>query len=949
MYSHLGGKLKRALLVIVLLVSFMQNAAADLFSPDRPVLVAETEFFTIIFTAESALAAHYLAGFADEEYREIAGLLDTIPRFRIPVVITPDSEELNGYFTEFPYLRIVMYQAPTDPDSMIGSYKDDLRKLFRHELTHAVSLTIRTRFEDMIAAVFGAPMSLSTYLAPMNFVEGVTVSLESLDGHGRATDPLAGAMIRQDLLEGINRTFTETAGAWDTYPGRTLYYIYGGYFSRYLQDRWGMAKYAELWKTFGAAALLRGLDDFLWVDGHMKKIYGVDLTEAWNDFLASMMPKTAVYMDSGILSTTSGISALAAFKDNLLYADSSRGAVFSYDTAKGTEKQLFRAGAWVSRLDASIDGLKVLVSTLRYEGDFPKLAIMEWDSATGRIVAVPAEKLRDAVYLRGDGPGTGAIIGVSTDGYETSLTLVQGGATTVLVRGSERINWTSPVSSADGTAIYALARIDGTAAVIRLDLEWTGSGSGAVCTVAKAWKLDVPPEISWIRYLSIDDEGVLRFSWDDSLLYRLAELDGNELSYQNIPISGGVHQALGIDGSVYHLGRFSDGTAVCGYPADRAALEYLQSETSWIDAPELLVTDSVYRSMPEMDTKQYNAARWLLPRFWLPNASLDEGGLVSAGAVLYLADPLERFTATIEADWDFRANAVDLAVSAVWSRFRVPLNIDVQDMFYAPLSGDTTRVSAAGLGIGDSYQYFNGGTLAWSADAYMTGYASVAAGSPAYTPWTSFFSSLETAIGWSDTISPLHDAEARKGYEATILSHLDWYPGLEYPQLGFEAGVNGYLETGAIAMQLFGAAAATGGIAYGPVGRSTENSYSFYASYPFWSEFASGESGPLYVEGEASFRMLGLEIQRGIGAFHVNRLSLRTGVRGYATINPSSSIWPSDYGWSGYGRATLTWTPAIGVWATLHPSSYVELWYRPDIEDTLIRTYGLTYMLVASY
>ncbi len=930
-------------------VFLLQTAAGDLFSPDRPVRVLETEYFILVFTPESASAAEYLASFADDEYRKIAALLDTVPRFHIPVVITPDSEELNGYFTEYPYLRIVMYQSPTDPDSMTGSFADDLRKLFRHELTHAVSLTIRSRFEDVIAGVFGAPMSLSTYLAPMNFVEGVTVSLESIDGHGRAADPLAGAMIRQDLLEGINRSFNETAGAWDIYPGRNLYYIYGGYFSRYLQERWGMAKYSELWKTFGAASLLRGLDDFLWVDGHMKKIYGVNLNDAWKDFLASMMPKKAVYMDAGIVSTSSGISTLAASRKNLLYADIFRKAVFSYDTATGKEHRLFQAGSWVSRLDASMDNKKVLVSTVRYEGEFPKLAIKEWNSETGRIVDVQAEKLRDAAYLQGDGPGKGSIIGVAIDGYETNLTLVQDGTATVLARGSERVNWTSPVSSADGTTIYALARIDGKVSVIRLDLEWKANDSGATCTVVKAWRLDAPSSITWIRYLSIDEKGILRFSWDDDLLYRLAELDGDTIHYQSTAISGGVHQPLGISGKVYHLGNFSNGIAVCAYPADREPLGYLESGVQWIEAAELLGTDSVYRSLPLTASGQYNAARWLLPRFWLPNATLDISGIQSAGAMVYMADPLERFTATIGADWDFRAHAIDFDISAVWSRYSIPLTINMYDSFYAPPEGDITRVSGASMGIGDSYSLFNGATFSWSAGTAMAGQSLVAAGSPVYSTWTSFISSTQTTIAWSDTVSPLHDAEARKGYEATILGNLDWDIAPELPELGFEASIAAYIETGAMSMQLFGAVAATGGIAYGPFGRSTENGFTFSASYPYWSEFASGESGPIFVESEASLRILGLEIQRGIGSFHVNRVSLRSGIRAYATVNPASAVWLADTGWSGFGRATLTWTPVVGVWATLHPSSYIEVWYRPDIEVALTRTYGMTYMLLASY
>ena len=56
----------------------------------------ETLWFDLIFTEESTREAQYLAGFADELYGEVAALLGTEPRHRLPVVITPDHEWLNG-------------------------------------------------------------------------------------------------------------------------------------------------------------------------------------------------------------------------------------------------------------------------------------------------------------------------------------------------------------------------------------------------------------------------------------------------------------------------------------------------------------------------------------------------------------------------------------------------------------------------------------------------------------------------------------------------------------------------------------------------------------------------------------------------------------------------------------------------------------------------------------
>ena len=153
--------MERFLLAAAMAVSCTLGAYADLFAPDRPLVVIETEYFSFIFAKESRPAVEYLATFADDEYREIAAMLGTEPGLRLPVVMTPDAESVNGYTSSYPYVRIVLYQAPADPGTALGSFRDDLRSLFRHELTHAVSLSIRSAPENALVAIFGSPLGLS--------------------------------------------------------------------------------------------------------------------------------------------------------------------------------------------------------------------------------------------------------------------------------------------------------------------------------------------------------------------------------------------------------------------------------------------------------------------------------------------------------------------------------------------------------------------------------------------------------------------------------------------------------------------------------------------------------------------------------------------------------------------------------------------------------------------
>lgn len=98
-----------------------------------------------------------------------------------------------------------------------------------------------------------------------------------------------------------------------------------------------------------------------------------------------------------------------------------------------------------------------------------------------------------------------------------------------------------------------------------------------------------------------------------------------------------------------------------------------------------------------------------------------------------------------------------------------------------------------------------------------------------------------------------------------------------------------------------------------------------------------------------SIRLLSVELQRGIAAFYANRLSVHSGGRASISSGPTWSDDISGYAYSLFGRATLTWTPVIGALAAIHPSSYLEVWFRPDLAETSQPPLGLTLMLLAAY
>ncbi|OJF77623.1 MAG: hypothetical protein BKP49_01200 [Treponema sp. CETP13] len=246
--------------------------------------VIKTEHFDFIYSLESEYSAQTLANVAEAYYREITEKL-SVPDMdlHIPVTITPESDSLNGYFTPFPYNRIVMYDTVASAGSL-QVFSNTLCSVFYHELTHAVSLNIRSSFWSGMATVFGDILSPSLLInCTTNFTEGVTVSFESANGEGRLNNAFSTQIIKQAKIEGKFPSLYDVTGARDTYPSGKLPYIFGGAFSKYLQETYGIQKYADFWEECGRLHLYT-IDS-----GILRRVYNKTGTELWNDFYESIV------------------------------------------------------------------------------------------------------------------------------------------------------------------------------------------------------------------------------------------------------------------------------------------------------------------------------------------------------------------------------------------------------------------------------------------------------------------------------------------------------------------------------------------------------------------------------------------------------------------------------------------------------------------------------------
>ncbi len=285
-----------------------------------------TVYFDIIYPPSCEASAKKLALNADDMYLEICSVLKTESYQRFPVTLTNQVESLNAYFTSYPNNRIVLYDTPSDEN--LDMFGDTLLSVFYHELTHAVTLNIKSPTFRILSTLFTQVLTPANLTLTSFWTEGAAVLMESRKGEGRLNDPFALLLAYEAKAEGKKISWRDVTGARDTFPGGNDAYIFGAMFSQYLVDKYGEEKYAEFWRNAGSKLPIS------FVAGIFEDTYGQLITTEWNLFLetletASKNPDTtSSRFEADTYRGKMRLTAMDSVGNTLVYADSSRSAVF---------------------------------------------------------------------------------------------------------------------------------------------------------------------------------------------------------------------------------------------------------------------------------------------------------------------------------------------------------------------------------------------------------------------------------------------------------------------------------------------------------------------------------------------------------------------------------------------------------------------------------------------
>lgn len=367
----------------------------------KKLSVIKTEYFDFIFPEASEPTAKHLAQHADTIYEKASLFLNTKPTMRLPVVVTPETDALNAYFSPFPYNRIVVYD--TVPPESLAVFSDALLSVFYHEVIHAISLNMKSPNWDNKSGVYTDILSPFMILnMPPSFSEGTAVLAESMDGKGRLNSAYAVHVIRQAKIEDKFPDWRDIAGSYDLYTDGSLPYIFGGAFSNYLYQKYGMEKFADFWNQCSNF-------HFTVYPGAFKKVYKLSLDEVWQEFEDSIyVPPLALHpqplfsQESPFWRDTSSGAYLylnlTSSPEGIAWQDGFSGTVrfLPHDSEKQKIKTLY-ATDLTGRLHFSRDG-KYLVSSGFTEGKKAKNTVRVYDMEHKKFI-LTQKGLRDGMIL----------------------------------------------------------------------------------------------------------------------------------------------------------------------------------------------------------------------------------------------------------------------------------------------------------------------------------------------------------------------------------------------------------------------------------------------------------------------------------------------------------------------------------------------------------------------
>ena len=710
-----------------MLICIAVTANAQLFPAFTTFRVIRTEKFDIIFPRESESSARFLAIYADSIYDELSSLFGINVPGRITVTFAPHTDLFNGYYNPITGPHIVLFDTAMDVEWT--TFENNLKGLFIHELVHAITMNTRGPFHRVLHRIFGNWSTPAFWNAPAFMVEGTAISMESrplqggTEGFGRANDPRIRQILRQAIHEGRFHTPFQASGVFDVFGQRFMFYEYGGLFSLWLQQQFGMEKYAELWRAMGSNARF---SFNVYQSGFyriFRNVYGINFLDAWHAFRDSLALNDIEEAPEEIFpvlfrfftENRNSFPAMAAGLNELFILNRTEERIHVYDTRTGDVRTFNTASVFSYDLDVSADGATLLVSGYRVTGGDllsrrGRAVVTEHRTDSGRRTGRVIEGLFNARYFR-DG-----VIGITTELHNNRIVFKDfDGNSEVLFRGNQRLMFSRP-QAVDNERIAFVAVRSGARELMLYNFV-----SGELFRMESS----AGDDEYWHRYIwrymrgLRVSEGKLFFSHNaDDRMYKLAmvDLETMQAVISERDFSGGVFNPVSVNGTVYYRANFFAGDGILRFPETVSSLSGTRIGINLVpvnaedyglvargNRRETENLQAASGNLPVFETRPYFAIRYMNPlNFWLPlpliRLNNDAGFSVDGGGMLtVMTDPTDRHFIIAEVYADIRHRMASGNISWQNTIAGFPITLTLSDTIETNLRNDPFRSTRASL------------------------------------------------------------------------------------------------------------------------------------------------------------------------------------------------------------------------------------------------------------
>ncbi|MDA8100798.1 MAG: BamA/TamA family outer membrane protein [Nitrospiraceae bacterium] len=247
----------------------------------------ETPHFLIHYHQGGEEIAQRAAVLAEDIHSRLAPRLRWEPKDRTQLVLIDSTDFANGSAFPIPYNAVTVFltQPLGEPGVGLSSYDDWLRMVITHEYTHILQLDQTRGGPDLLQYVLGR-IYFPNLFQPMWMIEGLATyeETEQTTG-GRGRSPATDMVLRMAVLEDAFPDLAQASVVPDFWPGGQVPYLFGEEFTRYLVERYGREKVAEISTTYS------GRNAPFLVTSTGTRVLGERYDDLWEEWKASLRSK----------------------------------------------------------------------------------------------------------------------------------------------------------------------------------------------------------------------------------------------------------------------------------------------------------------------------------------------------------------------------------------------------------------------------------------------------------------------------------------------------------------------------------------------------------------------------------------------------------------------------------------------------------------------------------